>query len=289
MHIIKRKSSEFFLFFENLYDIVDMKIKLLIRRSEDYYNYLTKKDTPCPKSLVKIKSMWDSFFKISYDDYRRELCKIAYSTYKNIGFDEIIPWIDNKLFDCERDYIIVPIDEDDWLYPNIVDILRQIKINRPYICWKSIYRDTGSDPLTDKNGMLNTIRYFTSANQPHIVSSSYAMLISNKINKETLRLLATHHHHMPLFDENRYKFYHVLDDILAIKFGTPASLYLYRLTVRTLEKNMLINDETGMKLFYYCRVRDSINKQKKDLTYPSSFPSFFEKQWNQYTSLLNQL
>jgi len=69
---------------------------------------------------------WNLFFKMNYREFREKLCEIARSTYVRNQFDAIFFWRDWEIIQhYGNDTYVLPIDDDDWLSPNVVSVIRK--------------------------------------------------------------------------------------------------------------------------------------------------------------------
>jgi len=124
------------------------KIALLIRRSREYYlNH--KIDFPHKLKSTSLKNWaytkhnidsWNIHFDMSYIEFRRELSRISFSSYSRNCFDRIYYWSDCDHLIQEKNLIVVPIDEDDWLSNSLVDNIRTLNLEAcSAISWKIIH------------------------------------------------------------------------------------------------------------------------------------------------------
>ncbi len=84
-------------------------------------------------------SLWDDTFSMPYFDVRKRLHEIAFSDLGSLGFDLVFDHIDDQVIERIRrleDFWIVPVDDDDWLSPNLVPALKQINSEETMCHWK---------------------------------------------------------------------------------------------------------------------------------------------------------
>lgn len=116
----------------------EMKVYLLIRRTKKYYE-TGEMDIPpeitYKSQLIERLKSWP--FGMDYMEFRSRLRKISESSLK--GFDEIIPWANiEKVRSLENGWLL-PIDEDDWLAPDIADRIRSFRFEQSKLGWR-VYR-----------------------------------------------------------------------------------------------------------------------------------------------------
>ena len=121
------------------------EIILIIRRDKNYWFKNEINRIKIQSYVFRLMEIWDSFFNINIMDFRNKIRDIASSTYMDNKFDEIHLYshidpgkikekneLKNKLYENS---IIIPIDEDDWVNPNLADILRGIKTEEQFFVW----------------------------------------------------------------------------------------------------------------------------------------------------------
>ena len=126
------------------------KVVLIIKRDYDYwkngtvtrgdYNKLMfSKDYEFLGGVEESIKKWNFIFKMKYIDFRRELHKIASKTYLENNFDHIIFYEDEEYISkiIKDDDIVVGRDEDDWIHPNLANILREVRTDSKVITWNS--------------------------------------------------------------------------------------------------------------------------------------------------------
>ena len=91
--------------------------------------------------------VWRNTFYIDYFGYRSQLKKIGESNLRFVaanntnvrivfGFDEF-----QSLLEEEDDAWIIPIDDDDWLHPNIIESIRQSEPSKTLVRWHDYWWD----------------------------------------------------------------------------------------------------------------------------------------------------
>lgn len=84
-------------------------------------------------------NLWDKIFHMPYIKYRNKICNIASKNLNNTGclvikgYEEFIDWYNKDDEEC----IIVPIDDDDWISPNISTVSEYFKENTNIVVWKN--------------------------------------------------------------------------------------------------------------------------------------------------------
>lgn len=87
----------------------------------------------CPMSaeqrqaLLRAIRLWDRTFRMSYFSYRQRLKEIAELSWTRIRNLDLIlrrPGL-SAILDILDEYIVLPVDDDDWFHPDIADVLRR--------------------------------------------------------------------------------------------------------------------------------------------------------------------
>jgi len=97
-----------------------MEKVLLIRRKKQYYEngILGWSIHHFYKELIQ---PWNFFFNLKYLDFRKKLAAIAQETFDQNKFDQIIPYEDfERVRKLSPGTLLLPIDEDDFLAPNMI-------------------------------------------------------------------------------------------------------------------------------------------------------------------------
>ena len=115
---------------------------LMIRRSQQYWlsGDIKMPSTVSPSSGDKVKGAiqwWDSTWRLKYLSYRHRLREIAEATHSANRFDQTVHWSNREaLCRLATGSWIVPLDEDDWLHPELVPDLRKQLLT----CETNVYR-----------------------------------------------------------------------------------------------------------------------------------------------------
>jgi hypothetical protein len=99
-----------------------MKCSIVVRKTLDWDQIKTMDDFEehCGfRQVLPYVEIWNRVLNMPYWEYRSALKRIAQKSLRNTGLDIISP--DN--IPEEKDHIIIPIDDDDWLSPEIKDIV----------------------------------------------------------------------------------------------------------------------------------------------------------------------
>lgn len=98
-------------------------------------------------NVDKIALAWDEVFNISYVEFRHMLHNLQKVNFVDMRFDEVVDSYHYKPSDAR----IVPIDDDDWFHPNLIDTLREVQDS--IVFWNMVNYDLGKiwvrDALTD--------------------------------------------------------------------------------------------------------------------------------------------
>lgn len=119
-----------------------MRIVLQIRRTPGYYlrneynlTYIVQSDNELSYVVECIK-IWNFCFKMQWMDFRKRLREIAFKTFSRNDFNDIIMYYDRERFSSlPKGTLVIPIDEDDWLSPNLVRELRNVEDPFETIRW----------------------------------------------------------------------------------------------------------------------------------------------------------
>ncbi len=139
------------------------KIFLCIRRTKEYFNGKFCFDFPkkWKSSFDTNLLMWKLFFKMDYMEFRVRLAKIASLSYNINSFDGFFEWMNWEEIEKHNNVWILPIDDDDWLHPNILTYLRSLDISKKkFVRWNVVSVDSfgkaKSFTDTDTFGFLRT-------------------------------------------------------------------------------------------------------------------------------------
>ena len=154
------------------------KVVLVIERDYDYWRY-GKMTRPLrakklfPKyyeffgGVGESVKQWNLIFRIKWADFRRKLHEIASKTYLENHFDHIVFYSDEEYMSkmIKDEDIVVCRDEDDWIHPNLADMLRKVPMDAQIITWNR-------DKIEEDRGL----RVFVDADENQFVhSAGYAM------------------------------------------------------------------------------------------------------------------
>jgi hypothetical protein len=198
--------------------VMKKKVIILIRREREYY--LTRNtnvftwNTGCFRALKERVEAWNFFFKMKYDDFKTKLSEIAYLTILRNNMDALYLWSDWDSFsNMGEDTWIVPIDEDDWVFPNMVDVIREEE-NHPVYYWKSIHISREGNTETQLRGIDGCIP-----------SCSYSLQLPSK----TIFIRAH-----GVTDKKYGSSFHLIDQVLTVQvksIGSVSSLVWYTKTI----------------------------------------------------------
>ncbi|NBO22785.1 hypothetical protein EBU94_05525 [bacterium] len=119
-------------------------ITLVVRKSKNYdvgkrANFYDQHSVGFWSIHKKIE-LWNNTFSMPYFEVRKKLSQIAFCNIEKIGFDSV--------FDCVEDFCnskeknnsewIVPIDDDDWPHPQLVQKLKNEKIDDKICHWSTV-------------------------------------------------------------------------------------------------------------------------------------------------------
>lgn len=127
-----------------------MKVVIVVRSSPDYKNltnenFRAQLNQPYkPKTELNILisngvlDIWNKTFRINYIYFRYQVHQIAKLSLQNTncqiiwGYKEFVEWYTNNKEDC----IIVPVDDDDWFSPEIIELPKCFESNENLVIWK---------------------------------------------------------------------------------------------------------------------------------------------------------
>ena len=235
-----------------------MKIVLIIRRNKEYYldnNINLDKILRNPLWKQSVQNMiktWNFCFNMKYIDFRIKLRNIAFRTFEKNDFDEIIPYFNMKKYNTlKKGTLVIPIDEDDWLSPNLTKTLRKIKEPFEKVYWDITYKTTKFEPesQTLKNNNSN-----------YTYSCAYGIKVPHPF------VVLKWHYYF-----KKEKAYYI-PKVLACKHTNIASLSTFHDMAK--QKNTLI---------------DLINFAKYQISNPTIYSKEFKKEGNLYKKLLQEL
>ena len=203
------------------------KIVFLIRRDKEYY--LNSK-----LSVLELKfkffeglkdkiSAWNFFFGMRYTDFKKRLADIAFSTVIKNKMDALYSWSDWEVIsDLKDDTWIVPIDEDDWVVPDLADVLRKEEDHKMYY-WKNLKIDQEGNSFIEK---IDIDRHKKFSKFNCIASCAYSLQLPQKTT-----LIHAH----DLADEAMGKDAHQIDKTLSVNIKNISSLSYMVLHVKSIE------------------------------------------------------
>ena len=75
------------------------------------------------ESYMDVSDIWESSFKMKFSDYRNQMSAISRESLESTGC-QIINDVE-ELLSREGEEIIIPVNSDDWLSPNISNVKSQ--------------------------------------------------------------------------------------------------------------------------------------------------------------------
>jgi len=235
-----------------------MKIICQIRRTKDYYlhrKYSTEtfgyKERQDP---LRIRIFaWNICFKMRYMDFRQRLSDIAITSIKKNNFDDILMYFDeDNVFPIGS--LVVPIDEDDWFSPYLVENIK--KISEPYT---AIYWD---EYVKDVQGVITD--YTVLRCPPGIIDSCCYGL------RSPYDISAIKYHRFVKKSDSHY-----IPKMLSLKIETPSGIFAQKM----LKIDMTVHNFKNYLL-------DSI---RSDIKSTSVIPKGYEDLMVLYKDLLREL
>jgi len=138
-------------------------IFLYVRRTKKYLDGEIDMTLPIKLQPHFDRSMmlWKMFFKMSYIEFRHRLAAIASLSYNLSRFDGFFEYSNWEEIRKYKDIWIIPIDDDDWLHPNILETLRSLDVSdKSIVRWNvtsiTYNRETKSSNAGNACGFLRT-------------------------------------------------------------------------------------------------------------------------------------
>lgn len=161
------------------------KIVLYVRRARKYFNgeinFGEGRDRAESRNFKKAMHGWKMFFKMDYYHFRHRLAQIAYQSYLPNRFDQIIFWDDwDVIKKFGEDTWVIPIDEDDWISPDLVAKLREeISEEKQLITWQVFYTTQEGIARLEKNRSLYRSCCYSFRMPCHTVFLRYNVALAN--------------------------------------------------------------------------------------------------------------
>jgi hypothetical protein len=238
------------------------KVILIIKRDYDYWRYgaitrgdngkrIFSKEFEFFKGVEEAIKKWDLIFNMKYIYFRKELHKIASKTYLENNFDHIIFYEDDEYMEkmIKDDDIVVPIDEDDWIHPNLANILREVKSDSKVIAWdtKRVEDNRGLKIMFDADSDIH----------PCVHTAGYAIRGNDSIKIKK---------HWKVEKKDSYHINKTLG-VWVNSVGSTTSLYDH----------------------FYCSYSDVKKYMMDDINASFDLPEEFREQWSLYKNLLKEL
>lgn len=132
------------------------KVILFIRRDQEYFLEGKIKKHYYSPSLKG----WNMFFKYPYLKFRKRLSEIASLSYSLNNFDYVYLWGDYKKLEKNKEDIIVPIDEDDWISKDLVMTLKDFSFDEKRIVrWNVTSISHIGKVFKEKRGFCRSCEY----------------------------------------------------------------------------------------------------------------------------------
>lgn len=177
------------------------------------------------KPLEEIKK-WEDYFRIDYFSYRRKLFEIAQMHHSSSYFDVTINYCNeqliNELNGLNIRQFILPIDDDDWLDHEIVDIIKETSDEKKVV----IFGTQGfySEFFESKKMTLETLSGLKILKEVLIVFSN-CCAFETPIPYEILKYHGKASKRIREMPEGKIE---IIDKILGFKLNHPGSLFLLR-------------------------------------------------------------
>lgn len=125
-----------------------MNVVIAVRSCPDYKNlsgdaFANQLNEPYkPKTELQIfianniMELWDKSFKMNFLNYRHSLASISMNNYKATGckilkgYLEFLDW-----YESDEDGIVVPIDDDDYLSPDLANLVNEFDDDSNVVVW----------------------------------------------------------------------------------------------------------------------------------------------------------
>ena len=168
-----------------------MRTYIVIRRSERYFNGdmdFFDHDAVYYRNFQTSVRTWNMFFNMKFLEFRRKLSAIAYSSYPTHLVDGIFHWLDFRAIEqLEEGSLLLPIDEDDFLAPDVIDVVKRQEDHQVY--WWTPYCIAPNGEMFNKYPFtIASCAYLikTPASEPYI-ASHLALSKGNDIEKFELK------------------------------------------------------------------------------------------------------
>jgi hypothetical protein len=137
-----------------------MKIFLLIRRTKAWYEGRVDLSTITRHSAEVERAVGTWQRRMGYLPFRHALRRIAQKTLN--GFDGVVQWSDqDAVASLPRDAWLIPLDEDDWLHPNFVRVVKSHKVpdDTMVLTWDVQRKEADGRVLQEKNRFVESCGY----------------------------------------------------------------------------------------------------------------------------------
>jgi hypothetical protein len=86
-------------------------------------------------AIIPYVYMWNKTLNMPYWSYRAAVKRIAHKTLERT----CIPVVDKNKVGSNKNRVVIPVDDDDWLSPNIQDVLLPLfdAPERQVVCWNN--------------------------------------------------------------------------------------------------------------------------------------------------------
>lgn len=211
-----------------------MNVTIVVRSCPDYSKinlatFLNQLNDPYkPHAELKeimehsVIETWNNFFAMDFFSYRQEVASIARHNLNNIkcrivkGFAEFGHWLALK-----EDEVVVPVDDDDWFSPDIINLGTSFREQDNLVCWnKSTFKTFNRSKFYLSKG-------FRLASNNWAVRKSWLQSLNTKTAYDFI--LGSHRHSQTYVEHNLSKDkINVLDANLSVYVRHLGSLVLLR-------------------------------------------------------------
>lgn len=227
-----------------------MKIVCCIRIDKYWSEYKISPEFNKIWQVDEILNIWDSVFKTSYIEFRKCLSNLSKLALKDVKFDNII---NQYQYSVPSNDIVVPVDDDDWFHPNIIEVLKNTNANLVY--WNILNNTEGA------------LQFFNPSNTkvPFVFETNNHALFAPK-NKEYIL------NHTILNRDSKGKG-HYINDSLSLHNRSIASISLLGEKLLGHRSNNIIHDKKKALLELY----EKYQEIDVTLQHPAYFDDYLEK------------
>lgn len=160
---------------------------LLIRRTKEYYTGTLNLDGIISKKPEVEAAIAKWNLKIPYMTFRKEVAEIA-DLSLNQKWQDVIPYTDREKVESLSG-MLLPIDEDDWLHPEFLDVVGDRDKGSDLLTWNVIRKEAAGGPPADVKKFIESCGYAVRLPCPFLMITNHMVVpgAGKKLN-ETLAI-----------------------------------------------------------------------------------------------------